>query len=1131
MIRNQTDYRQIALATVLLLGSLRALAACELPVGQIVSVQGQVEVRSADSDLWIPASATHRLCAGDRVLARALARAAIVLDDDVLVRLDQNSTLTIMPPAQRADSELGLREGALHVISRFRKRFGVQTPFVNALVDGTEFTVIQDSVQGRVVVAEGRVRVHNRAGELLLLAGQSAAAGEAGAPSPIEVRPIDAIRWAIHYPPVIRLSDAQLGALAPALAARARSALALDVDGQTTAALDALGDGEALREVAALRALRASMLLSVGRVDQARPLLENVPAGADGAALHALRAIVRLTENAFGEAKEEAMSAVTADRDLAAGWIALSYARQAERDPQGALEAAAAACLAAPGDALAWARRAELALALSRIEEGRQHAARAVSLEPRVPRGNALLGFAQLLAGDLQAASARFDDALRIDANEPLAHLGRGLALIRAGSLAPGRRELEIAVILDPSNAELRSTLGRAYLEEARGKVASDQFELAKRLDPASPTPWYYGAFGKLRANDPIGAIADGQRAIELNDNRAVLRSDSLLDSDRAARNADLGRAYQQLGFEASLAQAARDSLADDPANSAAHRLMADAYGEQNGFESARLSELLQARLRAPLGGRPLDAYRLVPALPVLDGPRALSPEETSALFATGAHHFSASVLAGSQDTRGLSFTASSASEKAQVSASAYDLRSDGFGEAADVAISGQKLDVQLATSPSTAILAELSHSDRSGSNLAQRLFADAGDPDRDIVTRRDSGRLSLRYGPSADEEWLLSAAVGHVDKRQRATSSGSLPFPPFAYKYTRNDGNDVDFHDLGLQYSRISSTSSLQLGASAYRSDDRMSLTETIDPLILPLDPPSASRRTVKHDSGFANWDLRVDKRLSVLLGAEYQSYEDSLVAPVERMNAKLGIAYRPVVGTQFRAAIFQSMKGDYWREETLEPTRFNGFDQSFDDLSGTTSTRVAVAAQRRFAGGALVGAEWSRRSLSVPNLGCNSQCRSGWRELRHKVFAEVPLGSRAALAARWQYESLERENLPAPTTVLTVPVQLHTELLPLSLWVSLTSKITGTVEATRLRQKGAVFSAGLLDERQTSVWLTNLKFRYQDGLARWYIEAALRNIFDQKFAYQNTDFRDEARTPQFYPERSIYLRIGMSF
>ena len=380
-------------------------------------------------------------------------------------------------------------------------------------------------------------------------------------------------------------------------AARARSALALDVDGQTTAALDALGDGEALREVAALRALRASMLLSVGRVDQARPLLENVPAGADGAALHALRAIVRLTENAFGEAKEEAMSAVTADRDLAAGWIALSYARQAERDPQGALEAAAAACLAAPGDALAWARRAELALALSRIEEGRQHAARAVSLEPGCRAATPCWDSRSCLRAICGPQAPASTMPCGSTPTNPFAHLGRGLALIR-GQPRAGTARARDRRDPRPSNAELRSTLGRAYLEEARGKVASDQFELAKRLDPASPTPWYYGAFGKLRANDPIGAIADGQRAIELNDNRAVLRSDSLLDSDRAARNADLGRAYQQLGFEASLAQAARDSLADDPANSAAHRLMADAYGEQNGFESARLSELLQARLR-----------------------------------------------------------------------------------------------------------------------------------------------------------------------------------------------------------------------------------------------------------------------------------------------------------------------------------------------------------------------------------------------------------------------------------------------------------------------------------------------------------------------------------------------------
>jgi hypothetical protein len=61
---------------------------------------------------------------------------------------------------------------------------------------------------------------------------------------------------------------------------------------------------------------------------------------------------------------------------------------------------------------------------------------------------------------------------------------------------------VEIAALLDPANAELRSYLGRAYMEEARSKVAGDQFDLARRLDPASH-PWYFDAFRQLREGEP----------------------------------------------------------------------------------------------------------------------------------------------------------------------------------------------------------------------------------------------------------------------------------------------------------------------------------------------------------------------------------------------------------------------------------------------------------------------------------------------------------------------------------------------------------------------------------------------------------------------------------------------------
>lgn len=1123
------DWLRALVATILLSASMQVLAACAVPAGEVVSVQGLVEVRGQDSESWHSVSARHHLCAGDRVSVRAFGRAAIVLAGDILVRLDQNSTLTVMPPGPQADGVLGLAQGAVHVISRFRKRLGVETPFINALVDGTEFTVFQDGAGGRVVVTEGRVRASNGAGEILLLAGEAARAGASGAPFPVSIRPVDAIRWVIHYPPVIHLTETVTSALPDALATRARDAAALFASNQPGRALEALGDDAGLRAVPALRALRASMLLAVGRVDDARPLMNGIPAGEQGAALSALNAIVKLAANDVPGATEQAEAAVLADRSSVPAWLALSYVRQGARDPEGALEAAGAACLASPDDALAWARRAELALSLSRIDEGRRYAMRALEIDPTVARGKALLGFADLLGGNLTVASARFGAALQGDPNEPLTHLGAGLALIRSGQLAEGRREIEIAVILDPSNAELRSTLGRAYLEESRGKVANDQFELAKRLDPASPTPWYYGAYGKLRESDPLGAIADSRHAIELNDNRAVLRSDNMLDSDRAARNADLGLAYRMIGFEASLGDVARAAVEDDPRSGAAHRLMNGAYAEQSGFETARVSELLQARLRSPLGARPQDAYQLVPSLPVLDGPRALSPDETTGLFASGMHHFSAGLLFGSQDTRGASVTASAASEQTQISGSAFDVRSDGFGGASDVAISGQRVELRVDPSVATAVIGELSHTDRSGSNFAQRLFADAGDPDRRTLVRRDEGRLSLRHAPSFDEEWIVSAKVGKVDASKAATSI--IPFFPDDLVLTLKEDRDIDFHEVGVHYGRGVGAASWQAGGYAYRADDRGRSAFACCGVGDPLLPDPPVRRTVAHDRVYSSAALDLSRALSAMAGLDYDRYRDSDISTVERFSGKLGVRFRPGAGSEVRAAVIQAVKGDYWQDETLQPTVFNGFEQSFDDLNGTTSTRYALAAQRRLAGGGLLGAEWSSRDLSIPTLGCSVPCRADWRELRHRLFAEYPVAPWAAVSAQWRFESSRREAVPDATATITVPTRLQTELVPLGLWLRPVHALGVLVEAVRMRQKGTMFNAGVSDARHESVWLANLRFRYQTSYAPWYLEAGVRNLFDRNFAYQNTDYRDEARTPLFYPERSLYLRMGVNF
>ena len=71
----------------------------------------------------------------------------------------------------------------------------------------------------------------------------------------------------------------------------------------------------------------------------------------------------------------------------------------------------------------------------------------------------------------------------------------------------------------------IRSYLGKAYFEEKREPLPSTQFELAKELDPADPTPWFYDAIRKQTLIRPVEALTDNQRSVALNDNRAVYRS------------------------------------------------------------------------------------------------------------------------------------------------------------------------------------------------------------------------------------------------------------------------------------------------------------------------------------------------------------------------------------------------------------------------------------------------------------------------------------------------------------------------------------------------------------------------------------------------------------------------------
>ncbi len=169
---------------------------------------------------------------------------------------------------------------------------------------------------------------------------------------------------------------------------------------------------------------------------------------------------------------------------------------------------------------------------------------------------------------------------------------------------------IEIAASLDPNNSIVRSYLGKAYYEEKRSELAEREYAIAKELDPKDPTPWFYDAIPKQTTNRPVEALQDMEKAIELNDNRAVYRSRLLLDADLAARSASLARIYSDLGFQQLALVEGWKSVNTDPTNFSAHRFLADSYSVLPRHEIARVSELLQSQLLQPIN---IDAHSAAP--------------------------------------------------------------------------------------------------------------------------------------------------------------------------------------------------------------------------------------------------------------------------------------------------------------------------------------------------------------------------------------------------------------------------------------------------------------------------------------------------------------------------------------
>ena len=1082
--------------------STTAAADCKPWAARIVSVQGEIEVKQASTSNWHPVNRNDTFCPGDSIRVGNNSRAAIVLTNETLLRLDQNSAIKLTQFETELPSILEFIMGIGHFISRVPRSLKIETATVNAAIEGTEFVVSVSADETSVTVFEGTVLTQNQKGEMRITDGETVIAKANTAPlKTLLAKPRNTVQWALYFPPVIEMDNSSLS--------------------------------------------KASQLLSVGRVNEAESLLQ----GMDSGEALAMQAIIAIVNNEQERAFKLATGAVQQTPQSAATHIAMSYAWQAKLDLKQALASALQAVKYEPSNAIAWARLAELQLSTGELNKALASAQQATQHNANLSRTQTILGYAYLVRIDIDEAMAAFHRAIELDQVDPLPHLGLGLARIRKNHLTEGRREIEIAASLDPNNALLRSYMGKAYYEEKRNGLASEQFTMAKALDPSDPTAWFYDSVLLQSDNRPVEALQAQLQAIELNDNRGVYRSRQLLDQDDAARSVALGRIYNDLNFEQQARYQATRSLAQDPGNHSAHRLLADSYSGITNLDAARQSELLKSKMTQPLNLDPLQPQLSNSNLGLLDGngPGELSYNEYNPLFIRNGFAIQLDATIGEKNTWSNDAIVAGLYDRFAFSLGQYHTQTDGFRTNAEYEQDIYNVFTQYALSNNTSFQIEVSDSAEQKGDVTQRLLPEfLNNNNIQIHSEISTVRLGIKQALTTDTDLLISGI-----RRDQDFSSTDNDDPSLLVRTDKE--KKIDLYEAQITGKRKQTA---WLTGVSYQSENEESSTEFVYTIPCPLPLPSCVLPTEVEKSqtrlyGYLYYDY--NKSLALTGGLTLIKENNEPNDKLKKLYPKVGLQLKPTAVSEIRLAAFRNRVSVILPSlyETLEPTQIVGFNQLPDDLDLTDSWNYAVAYNHRFSQNLHAGVSSIYRKmetkLEIQDISAIPPSRSIQTIEYDDTHADFWLNWTPALhwALGIEY-SYNRYNLEkgaqATDTGILVPdgiLKLETHKVPTSISFFHPSGFSSKLTATYFDQEGNfIDNTGFATQQgEDRGLITDFVFSYRLSKRYGSVSLGVNNLFDKRMNFEDRNSYDasnpvnSAFPSAFSIERVVFGTISLNF
>jgi tetratricopeptide (TPR) repeat protein len=1081
-----------------------------------------------------------------------LSRADIVLSNQAILRLDQNTTVTFSEPEKEKPFLVNLLDGAAYFFSRVRRSIRVMTPFVNAIVEGTEFYARVENGKTFVSLFEGHLGLTNEAGSITLSKGQSAVAEANRAPAiQIVVRPREAVQWTLYYPSVLDFRPSTLQAPAGSQD-MIRKSVELYMEGHAHQALESLeGLTEEIRDPRFFT-YRASLLLTLGRVDQAKPDIEKALnlAPFNSQAL-ALQSIIAVVQNDKEKALSLARKAIESDPKSGVARIALSYAQQANFDLKGALNNLKEAVRFEPENALAWARLAEIWLSFGDLDKSLDAAKQAVSLNPNLSRTQTVLGFTYLAQVKTKKSKDAFEKAILLDQADPLPRLGLGLAKIREGGLPKwepelgklvekglleGTRELEIAASLDPNNSLIRSYLGKAYYEETRDKLAGNQLAMAKELDPSDPTAFFYDAIRKQSINRPGEALRDLQESISLNDNRAVYRSRLLLDSDLAARSASLAQIYNNLGFQWLALVEGYQSVNTDPANFSAHRILADSFSALPRHQIARVSELLQSQLLQPININPVQPHLAESNLFILNGagPSDLSFNEFNPLFNRNRLALQLNGIAGTNNTFGEEIVQSGVWDKLSYSIGQFHYQTDGFRDNNYLKEDIYNVFVQGMLSYKTSVQAEFRATEKKYGDLSLNFFPYDFFPLLRQTDETESIRLGFHHAFSPGSDLIGSFAYQNADPRLRIY--GFLGLANLKSKA------DDDGFSGELQHLFRSERFTIITGAGHFYIKDKQ--TDLFEPLSPPFAPPTVTKSNIHHSNVYLYSQVNFPKNVTFTIGGSGDFYRGG-ITDEDQFNPKFGVTWNPFSGTTLRAAVFRVLKRTLLTDQTLEPTQVAGFNQFFDDVDGTKSWCYGAAIDQKFFKTLYGGLEYSGRKLDVPfslqvGPGPPQVFEVDWKEQLVRAYLYWTPHPWFGLSAEYQYERFDRDSelvFGAVRVGVAGIRNVKTHRFPLGINFYHPSGFSAQLKATYVNQDGKFQPQGsaFFIPGNDQFCIVDASISYRLPKRYGLLSFGVKNLFNKSFKFQDTDIHmgtvNTALSPTIQPKRLVFGKFTLVF